>query len=78
MTGPCDRNLTERILREHITAVTGIIRERFPAHYGLLMESPLPHPEETTRPDTTDLCDHLDSLNEQLRAMEEAEGKNEL
>lgn len=71
MTGPCDRNLTERMLREHITSVTGIIRERFPELYRNLMEAPLPHPEEMDRPDTTDLCDHLDMLNRQLDTFEQ-------
>jgi len=75
MTGPCDRNLTERMLREHITDVTGIIHERFPELYGLLMESPLPHPEQLTQPDTNDLCDHLDMLNRQLETFEQASGK---
>ncbi|MCF8256390.1 MAG: hypothetical protein K9J06_02490 [Flavobacteriales bacterium] len=72
MTGPCDRNLTERLLREYITAVTGIIQDRFPELYVLLMEAPLRHPEQLELPDTNDLCDHLDSLNRQLQIYEQA------
>ena len=77
MTGPCDHNLTERMLREHVTDVAGIIHEQFPALYCHLMESPLPHPELTTCPDTTDLCDYLDSLNRQLHTFEEVGGRDQ-
>jgi len=35
MNGPFDRNLTERMLIEHIAIVTGIIRERYPELYNL-------------------------------------------
>ncbi len=71
MTGPCDRNLTERMLREHITDITEIIRTQFPALYRNLMEAPLTHPEQTSQPDTTDLCNHLDMLHHQLNTCEE-------
>jgi hypothetical protein len=74
MNVPFDRNLTERMLREHITTVTNIIRERFPELYGLMMETLLPHPEQLERPDTTDLCGHLDSLNRQLDTFEQRRG----
>lgn len=73
MTGLSDSNLTERMLRERIIAVTGIIRERFPALYTNLMEAPMPHPEEMAQPRISDLCDHLDSLNRQLDTLEQAQ-----